>query len=214
MSQMIGAGTWLELEEGGEEAEWAKAHDAENFLIWHELSHLADGPTLSRLLRSVPEYLALPEEDRSQARELVIDAIGLGLGEALYVHPDKRRHLVMPSKRQAIMLRALCVQTQRILEQVGEGQEVDSLLLRLYVQLDAHRSAAELVTPTLTALTERLGLKPGMKSEQRRAYEAVYAKARRLDVLKLTFHPEVQSLEQGLEATSQDEDSESFAGSN
>lgn len=222
-------GTWLELEEGGDEAEWAKAYEAENLLIWHELSHLADGPTLGRLLRSVPEYLALNELDRYQARELVIDAIGLGLAESLYVHPDKRRHLVTPGTRQAMMLRALCVQTQRVLDSVAD-ETTNNLLLRLFVQLDTYRNESEIVSSTLSALTKRLDIMPGSKlknrgdfkgsdveaicfDKRRLAYEAVYAKARRLDVLRLRFHPSIQTLDD-TGSKSKDEDSEFFIGSN
>ena len=211
----IEAGTWLELEEGGDEAEWAKAYDAENFLIWHELAHLADGTTLRRLLAGVPEYRTLSEEEQLQARELVIDAVGLGLAEALYVHPDKGRHLRTSVTRQTAMLKALCVQTRRILDHHTVDAPADKhLLTRLRVELETFRTQSELVAPTLAALQAVLGTESGPRSMQRRVYEAVYAKARSLDPLKLAFHPFVQDLADDAEAPSNDGESESFAGAN
>ena len=198
-SNLVKAGTWLELEEGGEEAEWAKAYDAENFLVWHMLSHLADGPALRRMLRSVPEFRALSESDRSQACALALDAIALTFGEALYVHPDKRVHLATPVERQVTMLSALSVQTQRILKQSADAEldpGLKNLFLRFYVQISAHRNNVRRIVPTWSALHKRLGLKTGIKSEQQRAYEIVYEKARRLDIFKLKFHEQRQSLEE------------------
>ncbi len=206
LSQQIMAGTWLELEEGAVEAEWAKAYEAANCLIWHELGHLADAPTLLALLRSVPEYVKLPEEHRHQAKELAIDAIALNLAEALYVHVDKGRHQRSGTKRQHVMVRSFYVQIGRILDWSKNAEfdtELICLLVRFQAELEAFRTfrALPFVPEEIVhglvrdAISTRAGMDHGTWSGLFTAYSAIYDKVRRLDVLKLDFHQEVQSLE-------------------
>lgn len=130
--------TWLEIEAGGNETEWQAAYDSENFLVWHELAHLVDKDVIERCIDSVVSaeskesllgggYGVIIENDedliRKQAREVVIDAIAMNLGEAFYVHSDKTRFVATQLGRKINMLKSYLVLANRILRSCDDGNQ-------------------------------------------------------------------------------------------
>ncbi|MDP3771285.1 MAG: hypothetical protein Q8R16_03220 [bacterium] len=181
-------GTWLSIEEGEDEEEAKATYASANFLIWHELAHLANPSVVAEVLG---ERFTGDGAATAQARELVVDAVGLGLGRMLYVHPGfdaPRAYIVDPQERLRVMAGSHRTLVRRIVSRhAGTSPDLKTvcLLARLRAAQDVHR--------TLQSGGSRLAALAGVDElligheETLARYRALYERALLLDVSTLSF---------------------------
>ncbi|MBI4434669.1 hypothetical protein HY635_02535 [Candidatus Uhrbacteria bacterium] len=202
---VVKEGTWLSIEEGEDEEEAKATYASANFLIWHELAHLANPSVVAEVLG---ERFTGDDAVTAQARELVVDAVGLELGRTLYVHPGfdvPRAYIVDPQERLRVMVSSHRTLVRRIMGRyAGTSPDLKTvcLLARLRAAQDVHR-ALQPGGSRLSALAGAGELLVG-REELMVRYRALYERALRLDVSTLSFRG---SLGEG-----EDQEEEAFRG--
>jgi len=182
--------TWLDLEEGDEEPEWKRALASANFLVWHELAHLVE-PSVAT--GTIGDLSSCPEEVQAHAREVVIDAMAILLGESVYAHPGQYKDPVTTAmERKQIMLDSHNAMGRRLLAYF-RGKELTpsqaEFIKRFYAELVFHGQRLRVRHATTTA-REMWQAWPALSSDERgvERYRSIYERTfREVGVKSLRF---------------------------
>jgi len=167
LHQILEGRTWLELEEGDDEQEMRDAFESANILVWHELCHLVRPSAVDDLLKGVALPPDADEATQAQARELVLDALAMRLGQIAYVHPSLGEDFPRTEEqRLQLMRRSLSAMARRVVRHLGQadlqpGQR--EFILRLAAELQVHaadgsaraKDALEAMQETFAPLLEQ-----------------------------------------------------------
>jgi hypothetical protein len=165
--QILEGRTWLEIEEGDDEQEMRDAFESTNVLVWHELCHLVRPSAVNVLLEAVALPPDADEDAKAQARELVLDALAMRLGQIAYVHPPLGEDFPRTEEqRLQLMRRSLSAMARRVVRHLGQadlqpGQR--EFILRLAAELQVHaadgsaraKDALEAMQETFAPLLEQ-----------------------------------------------------------
>jgi len=165
--QILEGRTWLEIEEGDDEQEMRDAFESANLLVWHELCHLVRPSAVDDMLKAVPLPADSTEADKAQARELVLDALAMRLGQIAYAHPPLGEDFPRTEEQRLQLMRcSLSAMARRVVRHLGQtdfqpGQH--EFILRLAAELQVHaadgsaraKDALEAMQETFAPLLEQ-----------------------------------------------------------
>lgn len=197
--------SFLEIEEGQEQSEWLATLESLNFMVHHEIAHLAQ-PGLQDPFRSVKHGLdRLAESDGSiehMAKEIVVDGIAMRMAMDLYVHPDYgERFYASAQEREVASILAHAKLAERVILKFGPTFDYDledtALFARLYTQLLVHAKKVELPNDVLVRLVGVIELISAALFKNKRLipwwdtladyYTQLYMQARSLDLNALRW---------------------------
>ena len=152
--------TFIEIEEGQQESEWSATFDSLNFLVHHELAHLADTEE-NNPIEAVPWPSALgasvSDAVESARKEIVVDGIAMRMASELYVHPNLGEAFYREQEdREHCAILAHAKLAERIAKKFAPGFSYDpdevALFVRLYAQLTEHIKRIDLPDKILLRL--------------------------------------------------------------